>query len=95
MWNLGQFPDFVKIWYFVNNCLIQLESKKSFAHVWHVYNCDYLRHSSFRFTLIDFQLNRAYRFPFPILHFLRDSEVWIQGNSTLWPMGKMHPVVSP
>ena len=24
-----------------------------------------------------------------------DSEVWIQGNSTLWPMGKMSPVVTP
>ena len=24
-----------------------------------------------------------------------DSEVWIQGNSTLKPMGKMHPVVTP
>ena len=24
-----------------------------------------------------------------------DSEVWIQGNSTLKPIGKMHPVVTP
>ena len=29
------------------------------------YNCDYLKHSTFRFSLIDFQLNTD--FPFPIL----------------------------
>ena len=32
------------------------------------YNCDYLKHSTFRFNLIDFHLK--YRFPFPILRFL-------------------------
>ena len=25
-------------------------------------------------------------------YMLKDSEVWIKGNSTLWPMGKMHSV---
>ena len=32
------------------------------------YNCDYLKRSTLRFNLIDFQLNTD--FPFPILHFL-------------------------
>ena len=31
------------------------------------YNCDYLKHSTIRFNLIDFQLNTG---PFPILRFL-------------------------
>ena len=30
----------------------------SFAHVWHIYNYNYLQHNKFRFNLIDFQLNR-------------------------------------
>ena len=33
------------------------------------YDSDYLKHSTFRFNLIDFQLK--YRFPFPILRFYR------------------------
>ena len=32
------------------------------------YNCDYLKHSTLRSNLIDFQLNTD--FPFPILRFL-------------------------
>ena len=32
------------------------------------YNCDYLKHSTFRFNLID--LSVKYIFPFPILRFL-------------------------
>ena len=28
--------NIVKIWYFVNNCLIEREFKNSFAHVWHI-----------------------------------------------------------
>ena len=31
------------------------------------YNCDYLKHSTLRLNLIEFQLNT---FPFPILRFL-------------------------
>ena len=32
------------------------------------YNWDYLKHSTFRFNVIDFELNTdKYRFPFPIL----------------------------
>ena len=32
------------------------------------YNCDYLKHSTLRFNLIDFLVK--YRLPFPILRFL-------------------------
>ena len=32
------------------------------------YNCDYLKHGTFRFNLINFQVNTD--FPFPILRFL-------------------------
>ena len=38
------------------------------------YNCDYLKHSTFRFNLIDFQLNK-YRFPFPILRCLSQNHL--------------------
>ena len=33
------------------------------------YNCDYLQHSTFRFNLIDFQLNAD--FPFQVCDFYR------------------------
>ena len=38
------------------------------------YNCDYLKDSTLRFNLIDFQLNTE-RFPFPILRFLPQNHV--------------------
>ena len=41
---------------------------KILLHMCDTYNCDYLKYSTFRFYLIDFQLNT--RFPFPILRFL-------------------------
>ena len=59
--------NIVKIWYFVNNCLIEARIKNSFAHVWHIYF--WLSEAQH----ILFQLNRfsvKYRFPFPILRFL-------------------------
>ena len=27
--------------------------------------------------------------------FYQDSEVYIQGHGTLWPMGKGHPIMTP
>ena len=47
----------MKIWYFVNNCLIEARIEKFFLHMCNIYNCDYLKHSTFRFNLIYFQLN--------------------------------------
>ena len=35
------------------------------------YNCDYLKHTTFRFNLIDFQLNRPTDFPFHFCVFYR------------------------
>ena len=59
--------NIVKIWYFVNNCFIRSSNLEIHLHMCDTYNCDYLKHSTFCFNLIDFQLNR---FPFPILRFL-------------------------
>ena len=68
MWNLGKI---VKIWYFVNNCLIKAWIQKILLHPCDTYNYDYLKYSTFRFKFIDFQLYvDIYRFPFPILRFL-------------------------
>ena len=52
MWNLGQFR---KNWYFVNNCFIEVRIK-ILLRMRDTY-CDYLKHSTFRCNLIDFQLN--------------------------------------
>ena len=65
MWNLG---NIVKIWYFVNNCLIKAWILKILLHTCDTYNYDYLKYSTFRFNFIDFSV--IYRFPFPILRFL-------------------------
>ena len=32
------------------------------------YNCDYLKHNTFRFNLIDFQLNTDFRFQFCVFY---------------------------
>ena len=57
MWICGIWGDFVKNWYFVNNCIIEVRISKLFLHMCDTYNCDYLQHSTCRFNLIDFQLN--------------------------------------
>ena len=56
----------LKIWYFVNNCLIEVRFLKILLHTCDTYNCDYLQHSTFRFNLIDFQLNTDFPFQFCI-----------------------------
>ena len=40
--------NFVKNWYFVNNCLIKVQILK--------YYCNYLTHTTFRFYIISFQV---------------------------------------
>ena len=56
MWICGIWGNFVKIWYIVSNCLIEARIWKIFCTcVTHI--CDYVKHSTFRFNLIDFQLN--------------------------------------
>ena len=54
MWNLGQFCE---ILIFFNNCLIEAQIWKILLHMCDTYNCNYLKHSTFRFNLIDFQLH--------------------------------------
>ena len=49
--------NIVKIWYFVNNCLIEARILKNLLHMCDTYYCDYLKHNTFRFNFIDFQLN--------------------------------------
>ena len=46
---------------------LKFESKNSFAHV-NTYNCDYLQHSTFRFNLIDFQLNTDFPSQFCVFY---------------------------
>ena len=52
-----------------NKVLIMLKSKhlNILLHICETYNCDYLKNITFRFYLIDFQLNTD--FPFQILCF--------------------------
>ena len=53
MWNLGQYHEnliFCQLFNWSSNLKILL-------HMCDTYNCDYLKHSTFRFNLIDFQLN--------------------------------------
>ena len=49
----------MKIWYFVITAQLKFESKNPFPHkLCDTYDCDYLPHTTFRFYLIDFQLNK-------------------------------------
>ena len=71
LWKCEIWGNIVKIWYFVNITAYWIEAriKTSFAHVWHIiYNCDYLKHSTFRFNLIDFQLNTDFPSQFYVLY---------------------------
>ena len=58
----------VKIWYFVNNCLIEARILKILLHMCDTYNCDYLKHNTFSFNLIDFQLNTDFPSQFCIFY---------------------------
>ena len=66
MWNLGQccenliFCQYLLNWSWNLNILL---------HMCETYNCDYLKHSTFRFNFIDFQLNTD--FPSQFCVFLR------------------------
>ena len=60
----GIWGNFVKIWYFVNNCLIQ----KIILHMCDTCNCDYLQDSTFCFKLVDFQLNTDFPYHFCIFY---------------------------
>ena len=36
------------------------DNQNNLLHMCDTYNCDYLKHSTFRFNLIDFQLNKDF-----------------------------------
>ena len=57
MWRCGIWGNFVKIWYFVNNCLVEVRISKVLLHIGDTYNGNYLQHSTFHFNSIAFQLN--------------------------------------
>ena len=65
MWNLG---NIVKIWYFVNNCLIKAWILKILLHTCDTYNYDYLKYRTFRFNFIDFQLYIDFPFQFCVFY---------------------------
>ena len=54
MWNLGQFRE--NFYILSITAWLKFESKNSFA-ICDTNNGDYLQHTTFRFYLIDFQLN--------------------------------------
>ena len=56
LWKCEIWGNIVKIWYFVNNCLIKAWILKILLHTCDTYNYDYLKYSTFRFNFIDFQL---------------------------------------
>ena len=54
LWKCKIWGNIVRIWYFVN---FFLSNFKILLHMCDTYNCDYLKPSTFRFNLIDFQIN--------------------------------------
>ena len=58
----------MKIWYFVNNCLIEAPILKILLHMCDTYTCGYLKHSTFCFNLIDFQLNTDFPSQFCVFY---------------------------
>ena len=54
MWNLGQYREKL---IFCQQLLNWNSNLKILLHMCDTYNCDYVKYSTFRFNLIDFQLN--------------------------------------
>ena len=55
LWVFEIWGNFVKNWYFVNNCLLEFEFSNPFVRMC-TCDCNYQPHTTFRFYLIDFQL---------------------------------------
>ena len=66
MWNLGQYRKKIDIHLSVIAWL-KLELK-NLLHMRDTYNCDYLKHSTFHFNLINFQLNTDFCSQFCIFY---------------------------
>ena len=54
--------------YFVNKCFIKVRIYKSFCTLCDRYNCDYLSYTTFRFHLIEFQLNTDFPSQFRVFY---------------------------
>ena len=67
--------NFVKIWYFVNNCFNWTTNLKILLHMCGTYNCDYLQHSTFRFNLIDLELITDFTSQFYVLFIVKSPSV--------------------
>ena len=68
LWKCEIWGKIVKMWYFVNNCLIKAWIKKILLHSCDTYNYDYLKYSTFRFNFIDFQLYIDFPFQFCVFY---------------------------
>ena len=68
LWKCEIWGNIVKIWYFVNNCLIKARILKILLHMCDTYNYDYLKHSTFRFNFIYFQLYIDFPFQFCVFY---------------------------
>ena len=70
MWICEIWDNFMKIWYFVNNCLITVWILKScYTYVTHLIVI-FCRTTTFRFYIIDFQLNADLPFQFSVFYIL-------------------------
>ena len=65
MWNLGQYRE---NWIFCQWLLNWSLNLKILLHMCNTYNCDYLKHSTFRFNIIDFQLNTDFPSQFCVFY---------------------------
>ena len=57
MWNLGQYRENL---IFCQQLLNWSSNLKILLHMCDTYNCDYLKHSTFRFNLVHFPLNKDF-----------------------------------
>ena len=77
MWNLGQYRENL---IFCQQLLNWNSNLKNLLHTCDKYNCDYLKHSTFRFNLFDFQLNTDFPSQFCFLFYrkitYRHSKNW-------------------
>ena len=65
MWNLGQFREILIFCQYLLNWSSNL---KILLHMCYTYNCDYLKHSTFRFNLFIFQLDTDFPSQFCVFY---------------------------
>ena len=68
LWKWEIWGNIVKIWYFVNNFLIEASNSNILLHMCDTYNCDYLKHSTLRFQLNRFSVLRWFSSNFIIFN---------------------------